>query len=222
VPSLDAAELIQPTAMRLVARHLDATPPVAVPDGGSYVMIDCADHEDPSPQLLDALAGSPVVIDSALTTDSAQRERLIQFRDRLTEAIASASTGLGVPTFKLDVAVPLGALDELIAVAQAAADADGSELIPFGHLAEGNVHLNHLGANDPDRIASVVLTKVAELGGTISAEHGIGIAKTRWLHLIRSDAELRAQASIKAALDPDHLLNPGVLFPGPRSAPQVP
>ena len=104
-------------------------------------------------------------------------------------------------------------MTQLIEVAQDAADADGCRLIPFGHLAEANLHLNHIGASHPERIADTVLKAVASLGGTISAEHGIGVAKAPWLHLIRNPAELAAQAAIRAALDPAGMLNPGVLQP---------
>jgi FAD/FMN-containing dehydrogenase len=55
---------------------------------------------------------------------------------------------------------------------------------------------------------------VAECGGTISAEHGIGVAKTRWMHLVRSADDLAAQRAIRRALDPNGTLNPGVLDPG--------
>ena len=57
-----------------------------------------------------------------------------------------------------------------------------------------------------------MLTLVAGLGGSISAEHGIGVAKRPWLHLARSAAELDAFRAVKAALDPDGILNPGVLL----------
>ena len=58
-----------------------------------------------------------------------------------------------------------------------------------------------------------MLEAVAELGGSISAEHGIGTAKTRWLHLTRSPGEITAMRAIKAALDPAGILNPHVLLP---------
>ena len=57
------------------------------------------------------------------------------------------------------------------------------------------------------------LPVVAALGGTISSEHGVGVAKTRWLHLVRSDGDLAAQRAVKFALDPLGILNPGVLEP---------
>ena len=131
---------------------------------------------------------------------------MIAFRDRITEAIARP----GVP-LKLDVAVPVSALAELVARTRPSLARHGGRLVPFGHLAEGNVHLNVLDAGDREAITADVLTAAADLGGTISAEHGVGIAKSRWLHLVRTPAELAAAAAVKRALDPAGILNPGVL-----------
>jgi len=211
VPALDAVEFIQPAALDLVADHLGRHAPVAVPADGTCLVVDCADHDDPTSQLADALGASGGVVDAVVTADAAQRRELIEFRDRITEAIALAATASGTPTFKLDVAVPLGSLDAVLAVADAAADADGARLIPFGHLAEGNAHLNFLDTSDTAGLADTVLRAVAERGGTISAEHGIGVAKAPWLGLIRSPADLAAQRALKHALDPAGILNPGVL-----------
>jgi FAD/FMN-containing dehydrogenase len=83
----------------------------------------------------------------------------------------------------------------------------------FGHIGDGNLHLNVTGL-DPadDRVDEAVLTLVAEAGGSISAEHGIGVAKARWLPLARSPEEIATFRAIKSALDPDGILNPGVLL----------
>jgi FAD/FMN-containing dehydrogenase len=203
--------LIEPTAMDLVAAHLDLSPPIKVPAGGSYLMIECADHTDPSSVLNEAISDVAGISDAAVTTDASRREHLLQFRDRITEAISAAATETRQPPFKLDVAVPVPVLPELLEVARRAADDDGARLVAFGHLAEGNLHLNHLGATNPERIAKTVLNAVAGLGGTISAEHGVGVAKTKWLPLIRRPGDLAAQRQIKIALDPNLILNPGVL-----------
>jgi FAD/FMN-containing dehydrogenase len=86
-------------------------------------------------------------------------------------------------------------------------------VILFGHLADGNVHVNVLGARrDDDAIDEAVLRLAAELGGTISAEHGVGVAKARWLDLVRGQDEIAAMRAIKSALDPACLLNPGVML----------
>jgi FAD/FMN-containing dehydrogenase len=209
--TLDALEIIQPAALDLVAAHIGEQPPVPTAGAASFVIIECAGHEDPTADLSDVLADSTGVMATAVATEPQRRLDILAFRDRITEAISTEAARTGTTAFKLDVAVPLGAIDQLLDVAERAATNDGARLIPFGHLAEGNLHLNHLGVRNPDALAEVVLTAVAGLGGTISAEHGIGIAKTRWLHLIRSPADLAAQRAIKHALDPRGILNPGVL-----------
>ena len=215
--SLDSLEILLPDAVDLVAGHLGARPPVAV--RGPIVVVECADHRDPSGELAAALAGHGGVVDVAVADDPKRRDDLVRFCDRLTEAVSAAATGDGVPTYQLDVAVPLGALAELVRIAQDAADDDGARLVAFGHLAEGNLHLNHLGATDTETIAERVLGAVAALGGTISAEHGVGVAKSPWLPLVRSADDLAAQGAIRAALDPNGIMNPGALA---TRAPQEP
>ncbi len=82
----------------------------------------------------------------------------------------------------------------------------------FGHGADGNVHVNVTGVDvDDRRVDDAVLRLVAELGGSISAEHGIGRAKTPWLHLNRTAAERALFARIRAAFDPAGVCNPAVL-----------
>jgi FAD/FMN-containing dehydrogenase len=215
VPSLDAVEVVLPDAMDLVAAHLGTAPPVR--RGGAYLIVECAAHHDPTEELASVLGTAPEVLDAAVTTEGPAREHLVGFRDRITEAINAQ----GVP-FKLDVAVPVHHLEELVEVARTAVARHGGRLIPFGHLAEGNLHLNTLEAGDTDAIATEVLAAVAGFGGTISAEHGVGIAKTRWMHLVRSPADLAAMRAVKLALDPTGMLNPGVLDPVPSEQPQVP
>ncbi|HEY8059278.1 MAG TPA: FAD-linked oxidase C-terminal domain-containing protein, partial [Acidimicrobiales bacterium] len=97
--------------------------------------------------------------------------------------------------------------------ATVAARATEAHLWVFGHVGDGNLHLNVTGlAPDDDRVDEAVLSLVAEAGGSISAEHGIGVAKRRWLSLARSEAEIATFRRLKAALDPDAVLNPGVLL----------
>ena len=211
VASLDSIEMIFPEALELVSSHLGTEAPVDVPAGGMALLIECADHIDPTTDLHTALEQVDGITDTAVATGGPRRQQLLAFRDRVTESIAAAATSSGTPTYKLDVAVPVASIGPVLGSAHRAAEAQGARLIPFGHLAEGNLHLNFLDASSPNDIADTILPMVADLGGTISAEHGVGIAKTRWLHLVRSPGELAAQRSIKQALDPVGILNPGVL-----------
>jgi len=213
VGSLDSIEIMFPEAIELVGAHLGSDVPVDIPANGVALLVECADHVDPTNDVHQALNGIAGSAATAVATGGPSRHQLLAVRDRITEAIAAAATASGTPTYKLDVAVPVASIGRLLDVARAAAELQGARLIPFGHLAEGNIHLNFLETTAPDDIANEVLPAVAELGGTISAEHGVGIAKTRWLHLVRSPGDLAAQRAIKHALDPNGILNSGVLDP---------
>ena len=147
------------------------------------------------------------------------------YRERLTEAIATA----GIP-HKIDVAVPAGELGAFCAeagdVVRAAGPTRGgpARLIVFGHIGVGNLHVNVLGPEPGDTEVDAAVARLAAAhGGSAAAEHGVGRAKTGWLSWTRSAAEISAMRSIKTALDPAGLLNPGVLLPpaGPRRRPAL-
>lgn len=93
----------------------------------------------------------------------------------------------------------------------------GKELVVFGHVGDGNVHLVVAAVDNSDghreAITRVVLHLVGKYQGSISAEHGIGLDKLPYLHLSRSPQEIAAMARIKRAFDPDNLMNPGKLLP---------
>jgi FAD/FMN-containing dehydrogenase len=119
---------------------------------------------------------------------------------------------------KLDVSVPLQALVELVdrIGPTVAGVVPGARAIVFGHVNEGNLHVNVLEAGDrAEQVTDAVLRVVAGLRGSISSEHGVGRAKAEWLSLSRSATEIAAMQAIKAALDPRRTLNPGVLLPAP-------
>ncbi len=139
--------------------------------------------------------------------DAVVDARLWAYRERHTEAIATR----GVP-HKLDIAVPRIQLAKFCDEVTSALAA--YEVYLFGHVNEGNLHVNVIGpAPDDESVTERVLGIVAAHQGSISAEHGIGVAKRRWLHLGRGPAEIAAMRAVKRALDPDALLNPGVLLP---------
>ncbi len=208
--ALDSLELLMPSAMSLVCEHLGRTCPVNA-DAGAYLLIECAGHTDPQDDLIRVLADFASLSSTAIATDASTRANLVALRDNVTVAINHH----GVP-LKLDVALPLHVLatttHDIESIVMRAAP--HARLINFGHLAEGNLHLNTLDAGDASStITDQVLQLVIERGGAISAEHGIGVAKTHWLVTQRGVAEVNALRSIKDALDPLGLFNPGVLLP---------
>jgi len=209
LPGISAAQLCFGPGLPLTARNLGlGVPPEGA--GGAYVLVEVAGDTDPLDDLLAALETAGQVLDATVASSAADRARLWALREGHTEAISS----VGVPV-KLDVSVPMDRLAELVErlPAAVAASEPAAELVIFGHLAEANLHVNVLPASDnPEAVTEAVLALVADLGGSISSEHGVGRAKAPWLGLSRSEAEIDVMRSIKAAFDPLGLLNPGVLF----------
>jgi FAD/FMN-containing dehydrogenase len=208
LPSLAAAEFFIDEALQLVLDHLDLPAPVPT-RSPAYVLLECAALSDPTEELAGALADAGVD-DAVVADDSAERERLWRFRESLTESISAA----GVP-HKLDVGVPLARLAEFATrtTDEVARVAPNARVILFGHLGDGNVHVNVLGLEPDDyAVDEAILRLAADCDGTISAEHGVGVAKARWLELVRTPGELRAMEAIKRALDPDGILNPGAVL----------
>jgi FAD/FMN-containing dehydrogenase len=209
--SVVALELFTDAGMELIIRHTGAGAPFAARTP-VYLLVEVAsDDADPTDALLGALEQIGVTDGSAaVATDAAGRHRLWQLRERHTEVINAE----GVP-HKLDVSVPSSRYAELVerAPEAVAAVAPEARTIVYGHVGDGNLHVNVLGpAPDDPRADDAVLELVLELGGSVSAEHGIGVAKVGWLMRDRGEETVAAMRAIKAAWDPAGILNPGVLF----------
>lgn len=213
LPSLRALEVMFADGVTLAHGHNRL--PVPLPGSPPVVLLaEVADAAGTRATLLDALAAlladDPDVISTAVADDESGAQRLWRTREDHTAAI----NAFGVP-HKLDVTLPTRTLarfaDEVRALV--ASMAPTARLVLFGHVGDGNLHINILGlAADDDAVDHAVLELVAGLGGSISAEHGIGVAKRAELPLTRTPGEIATMRAIKAALDPHALLNPGVIF----------
>jgi FAD/FMN-containing dehydrogenase len=205
VDGLDAVEAILGDGLALVCDSFGLPRPFA-DESDVALLVEWAGTGDPPPALAKALAPFP----SAAAGDPPGRARLWRYREAVADAIAL----VGVP-HKLDVTLPAAAVaafvDALPAVVASAAST--ARLHLFGHLGDGNLHVNITGV-DPtdDRVDDAVLRLVADYAGSISAEHGVGRAKARWLGLSRSADEIAAFGAVKRALDPAGILNPGVIL----------
>jgi FAD/FMN-containing dehydrogenase len=210
VPELEAAELVLGAGVALVCERFGWPPPLAQP-WPVVVVLEAAGPEDPTDRLAGAIGDHVAVGDVAVATDEARRRVLWRYREEQTAAINLVGT-----PHKLDVTLPLervaAFVDEVPDVV-AAADPNATTWL-FGHLGDGNIHVNITGvADDDEGVDDAVLRLVVDRGGSISAEHGIGTAKRRWLTWQRSPTEIAAFRAIKDALDPNGILNPNVLLP---------
>jgi len=223
LPSIHALEVMAGDGLRHVAAHLGAPLPLA-PRPGWVVLVELARADaDPAGVATDALLGQlsraldalgAAVVATAVAEDEPGAERLWRWRDAHSEAAAR----LGI-VHKADVTLPLGEmaafLDRVPRVVEAAWP--GAVTFRYGHLGDGNVHVNVVGPPAEEHgVLDGVLDAVLAAGGSVSAEHGIGVAKLPWLERQRGRAAVDAMRAIKHALDPDGVLNPGVLLPEAR------
>lgn len=154
-----------------------------------------------------------VLVETTSTPDLPDRleavvdRRLWAYRESITETVNQ----IGVPV-KLDVAVPIERIDEF-AAAVAGLALEGQVFL-YGHLAEGNFHVNVVGNPDPERVVDQVLGVVIGLGGVIASEHGIGVAKSRWWRRSTDPTAVAMHHRVKEAFDPGRILNPEVFWGG--------
>ena len=209
--TLEAADFLHRDGLELVCAHhgladpLDAAWPV-------LVVAELAGPGDLEAQLEGAITAAGIDPSAVVVADApSQREALWTYRDGLNEAIAAR----GVPV-KLDVSVPpeaLASTPEAVAHAVRAVDPRAWTLT-FGHLGDGNVHVNVIGrAADEDAIVTAVLDLILARAGSVAAEHGVGVAKRAWVARARDPVEVDALRAIKRALDPEGILAPGRLVP---------
>jgi len=218
VEGLEAAEYVVRAGVDLVRRTFGVAEPFARCHP-THLLVEAAAATDPTAELAAAVGRLDGILDAAVADGAHQREALWRIRELHTEALAAAG-----PPRKYDVSVPISALPRFVAAAVGMVEPP-ARCHHFGHLGDGNVHLNVLGLDLTDssrgapdspavrELDGALLGLVASHGGSISAEHGIGRLKREWLHLSRSPAELAAFRSLKSALDPRGILNPGVLLP---------
>ncbi|MHB8293178.1 MAG: FAD-binding oxidoreductase [Acidimicrobiales bacterium] len=210
--SLHALELVGSEALALVREHTGMGNPLGQ-QWPYMLLVECAlqkERDDLVDELAEIVAAAGADQDVAVATDSSGCAMLWAYRERVTEAVSAA----GVP-HKLDVTLPPTQLSPFVAALRERLGGMAGPLrtAVFGHLGDGNLHVNILGAAPDDYgLDDTVLRLVAAHGGSISSEHGIGVAKAPWMKLARSPAEMAAMAAIRHALDPAGMLNPGVLF----------
>jgi glycolate oxidase len=158
----------------------------------------------------------PFVTDDPLFADSAeQKDQLWKLRRQISPAVNSFTL-----TKAEDVVVPRGKLPELVNCIHAIGKEYGYRTVCFGHAGDGNLHLNILKEDLSDAYwnkevnesIGKIFAKVVELGGTLSGEHGIGIAKKPFMELAVSPIQLELMKGIKKVFDPNNILNPGKIF----------
>jgi FAD/FMN-containing dehydrogenase len=212
-----AFELIPSRAIRYLQRHMPAT---SIPFSDSHpwhVLLESS-LDDDLEALETALATAlenRIGRDVVIAKNISEQQALWRIRHSISEVQKYEGVSL-----KHDVSVPVGKIGEFIEAAEAAVlkHTPDARVVAFGHVGDGNVHFNvsQPKAADGDEfrgkaaeIGALIYDIVNEFDGSISAEHGIGQAKREILRMYKDEEEIAVMKSIKAALDPGNILNPG-------------
>ena len=185
-----------------------------------YVVIEFASDDASEAEALGAFEAcmeQQLVADGVISQSDAQAAQLWHLREGITESLARHTP------YKNDVSVRISVMPAFLAETQAllANEYPEFEVIWFGHIGDGNLHINILKPLDLaqdtfveacERVTKQLAQVLKVHGGSISAEHGIGLVKKPYLSSTRSDAEIAVMRGIKAALDPNGIMNPGKLF----------
>lgn len=186
-----------------------------------YVLIEvelsAGFNEDNLTKCLEHYFEQEWAVDGTLSSNSSQYENLWKYRELISESIAPLTP------YKNDVSVKISKIPKFIDVIMNTVFKEHSdiEVVLFGHIGDGNLHINAL---KPESMAlddfvkrcevvnKILFEEIKKIGGSVSAEHGVGLLKKPYLEYSRSPAEIVIMKEIKKAFDPKGLLNPGKIF----------
>ncbi|HEU4409153.1 MAG TPA: FAD-binding oxidoreductase [Polyangiaceae bacterium] len=216
--AISAFEFFTDRCLARLERHRGLGPPLAARPS-CYVLLE-AEAQDPSAlePWLASLFERGLVVDGTMAQNGSQAAALWALREGISESLSAT----GLP-HKNDVALPIAALGAFCAGLERAFEEayPDWEICLFGHIGDGNLHVNVMKPEGMAREAffrktseadHVIFSLVREHRGSISAEHGVGLLKKPYLGYSRSEAEIALFRSLKGVFDPGGILNPGKIF----------
>jgi FAD/FMN-containing dehydrogenase len=215
--TLSAFEVLWQNFYRLVT-----TPPAQSvaplgPNHAFYVLVEAlgGDQQRDSERFEAALSSAfeaDLIADAVIGKSTSERDAMWGIRDDVVQLLNHK------PMFMFDVSLAIKDMETYVAGLQNALAAHWPEhhLYVFGHLGDGNLHLGISAGSDTGEachdVEALVYQPLQAIGGSVSAEHGIGLEKKSYLHFSRSEAELNLMRQLKRTLDPHGILNPGKIF----------
>ncbi len=220
-PALTAFEFLSATSLDFVRRHAHGSRVPALAPAPWYALVEISGMAEDGraaatlEALLEAAMGAGLATDAALAVSPAQTHDLWAVREAVSEAQKPEGGSI-----KHDVSLPVERIPEFLDRAALVVEriAPGARPVPFGHFGDGNVHFNvsqPLGAGKAafldlwDPMQDAIHDLVADMGGSFSAEHGIGRMKRAELARRKAGVEIELMRAVKRALDPNGILNPG-------------
>jgi len=211
--TLSAFEVMWNDFYTLVTTEPARTPPPISQEYPYYVLVEAMGSDEAVVEAaLSEAYDRSLIVDAVLAQSEAQRQQLWAMRDDVAQTFRYG------PTVAFDVSMKISTMENYIAeVQRRLAAAFGTyRCYVFGHMGDGNLHLVvGVGEYSDDirhRIETCVYEPLRDIGGSVSAEHGVGLEKKPYLDISRSPAEVELMRTLKRALDPKGLLNPGKIF----------
>ncbi|MGE0624938.1 MAG: FAD-binding oxidoreductase [Pseudomonadales bacterium] len=216
--TLSAFEFFSEMALTKVLAHRDLARPLGEPVPFYALLEFDAPDVDAALEVFEATVAEGWVTDGVLSQSEGQAADLWQLREGISESISSYTP------YKNDLSVRISAMPEFIEEVDAlvAASYPDFEVCWYGHIGDGNLHLNILkpaGLSQHDfyerchAISPRIFEKVRAVEGSISAEHGVGLLKRDFLTFTRSEADVAIMQRLKSVFDPNRIMNPGKLLP---------
>lgn len=220
-PMLTSFEVMWQSHYRMIAVDSGRHQPPLPGNYGYYIIVE-ASGMDPDrdgeffTELMATLLEQGLAADAVIANSQAQRQSIWNIREDIEGLFHSL-----MPFAVFDVSLPIAAMEAYLARLESSLEREWGanvRLVTFGHLGDGNLHLGVAprpwSEEARHKAEELVYQPLADVGGSISAEHGIGLEKRAWLHLSRTPQEIATMRALKRALDPMGLLNPGkVLAP---------
>ena len=214
--TLSAFEVLWNNFYRLVTTPPATQTPPLPQDYPFYVLIEAmggdpqADHARIE-QVFSEAHESGLIEDAVIATSEAQRRELWAMRDDVEQVHQYK------PVFIFDVSLRVSDMDAYVAQVNRGLEATFGEYtnFVFGHIGDGNIHFAVAAGEDDgaqDGVKQAVYQPLKSIGGSVSAEHGVGLDKKKYLNLSRNDEEIALMRTLKRALDPNGILNPGKIF----------
>jgi FAD/FMN-containing dehydrogenase len=219
--SLTACEFFSHQAMLKVLKHHPKLSKPFDTETPYYLLLELEENAPDAAEKIEAAFSNCFeqgwIADGVISQNSQQSENFWALREYISESLSPESP------YKNDIAVRVSKAPEFVKktqeiLAQAYPD---FEVIWFGHIGDGNVHINILKPQNLSKedfikrcqgTDDLLYKQISAFGGSISAEHGVGMAKKKFLHYTKSPEEIQIMREIKKIFDPDSIINPGKIF----------
>jgi FAD/FMN-containing dehydrogenase len=217
---LSAFEFFSELALQKVVAHQDLQRPFETPCE-YYALVEFEQPDEAAMEqamaLFEDCMAEGWVLDGTISQSVAQAQNLWRLREDISETITPWTP------YKNDLSTIISRVPEFLAEVEAVVNANypDFEIVWFGHIGDGNVHLNILKpeslsidafSEQCGEVSRWIFEIVERYGGSVSAEHGVGLLKKDYLRYSRSEAEIALMRAIKLAFDPHNIMNPGKIF----------